>query len=66
MVTHLMTPKEFASFQRVHVQTVREWIRKGAVPVRRTPGGRVRIVVTDPLADEHMCVNVREGERYEP
>jgi len=36
--------KEFAALERVHEQTVRDWIRKGAVTVRRTPGGGLRIV----------------------
>ena len=37
------TVKEYAAKERVHEQTVRLWIRKGAVPVRRTPGGGIRI-----------------------
>lgn len=39
-----LTVKEFAARERVHEQTVRDWIRKGAVPVRRTPGGGIRII----------------------
>jgi DNA-binding transcriptional MerR regulator len=35
---------EFARLERVHPRTVREWIAKGAVEVRRTPGGGIRIV----------------------
>lgn len=38
-----LTIKEFAAQERVHEQTVRRWIAKGAVEVRRTPGGGVRI-----------------------
>jgi len=38
-----LTVKEYAAAQRVHEQTVRLWIRKGAVDVRRTPGGGIRI-----------------------
>ena len=38
------TVKEFASKERVDERTVRRWIVKGAVDVRRTPGGGVRIV----------------------
>lgn len=38
------TVKEYAAKERVHEQTVRLWIRKGAVSVRRTPGGGIRIV----------------------
>ena len=35
--------KEFARLERVTERTVWNWIHKGAVPVRRTPGGGVRI-----------------------
>jgi excisionase family DNA binding protein len=38
-----LTVKEFAASERVDERTVRRWIAKGAVDVRRTPGGRVRI-----------------------
>ena len=38
------TVKEFAAKERVDERTVRRWIVKGAVDVRRTPGGGVRIV----------------------
>lgn len=38
------TVKEFAAKERVDERTVRRWIDKGAVDVRRTPGGGVRIV----------------------
>jgi predicted site-specific integrase-resolvase len=37
------TVKEYATAERVDVKTVRRWIAKGAVPVRRTPGGGLRI-----------------------
>lgn len=36
--------KEFAAKERVTERTVRRWIAKGAVLVRRTPGGGIRIV----------------------
>lgn len=39
-----LTVKEFALVERVTPQTVRQWIRKGAVEVRRTPGGGIRIL----------------------
>lgn len=39
------TVKEFAARERVTERTVRNWIDKGAVPVRRTPGGGIRITV---------------------
>jgi excisionase family DNA binding protein len=38
-----LTVKEYASAERVTPRTVWRWIDKGAVPVRRTPGGGVRI-----------------------
>lgn len=40
---HEFTVKEFARHERVDERTVRRWIAKGAVAVRRTPGGGVRI-----------------------
>jgi DNA-binding transcriptional MerR regulator len=39
-----LTVKEFAAVERVTPQTVRQWIRKGAVEIRRTPGGGIRIL----------------------
>lgn len=38
-----LTIKEFAAVERVDERTVRRWIAKGAVEVRRTPGGGIRI-----------------------
>lgn len=38
-----LTVKEFARVERVDERTVRRWIAKGAVDVRRTPGGGIRI-----------------------
>lgn len=38
-----LTVKELASRERVTVRTVRRWIDKGALDVRRTPGGGLRI-----------------------
>lgn len=38
-----MTVKELAAVERVSERTVWNWIAKGAVNVRRTPGGGVRI-----------------------
>lgn len=34
---------EYAALERVDPRTVRRWITKGAITVRRTPGGGVRI-----------------------
>lgn len=39
-----LTVKEYAARERVTELTVRRWIAKGALDVRRTPGGGVRIV----------------------
>lgn len=47
-----LTVKEFAHRERVHEATVRRWIDKGAVPVRRTPGGGIRIVTGE--RDQHF------------
>jgi predicted site-specific integrase-resolvase len=38
-----LTIKEYAAKERVDERTVRRWIEKGAVKVRRTPGGGIRI-----------------------
>lgn len=38
------TVKEFARRELVTVRTVKRWISKGAVEIRRTPGGGVRII----------------------
>lgn len=38
------TVKRYAEVQGVEERTVRRWIAKGAVEVRRTPGGGIRIV----------------------
>lgn len=40
---HEFTVKEYAQLERVDERTVRRWIAKGAVAVRRTPGGGLRI-----------------------
>lgn len=39
-----LTVKEYAQQERVDERTVRRWIEKGVVRVRRTPGGGVRII----------------------
>lgn len=39
-----LTAKEYAAVERVSVSTVWRWVAKGAVPVRRTPGGHLRII----------------------
>jgi excisionase family DNA binding protein len=39
-VERLMTPEEVAEYLRVHVQTVRGWIRSGTLPARRVAGLR--------------------------
>lgn len=38
-----LTVKEFAHQERVTERTVWNWIAKGAVKIRRTPGGGIRI-----------------------
>lgn len=39
-----LTVKEKAELERVSERTVRRWIDKGAVSVRRTPGGGIRVI----------------------
>lgn len=50
-----LTVKELAASERVTERTVWNWIAKGAVDVRRTPGGGVRIstVQTTKKTDHH-------------
>lgn len=38
-----LTVREYAAHERVSTRTVWTWIQKGAVSVRRTPGGSVRV-----------------------
>jgi len=42
-----LTVKEMAALERVDERTVRRWIAKGAVDVRRTPGGGIRILSSE-------------------
>lgn len=51
---------EFARLERVTPRTVRQWIAKGALTVRRTPGGGVRII--DQRA---VIVSTRESDQPE-
>ena len=46
------TVRECANQHGVTDRTVRNWIRKGAVDVVRTPGGGVRIVVEIVCAED--------------
>lgn len=43
-----MTVRQYAQHEQVTVVTVRRWISKGAIQVRRTPSGGVRIVTAPP------------------
>lgn len=38
------TVSQFAEREQVDERTVRRWIYKGAVQVRKTPGGGIRVV----------------------
>ena len=40
-----LTVKNYANAEGVHERTVRRWIEKGAVTIRRTPGGGIRVVL---------------------
>jgi len=46
--------KEFAERERVTERTVYAWIAKGAVQVRRTPGGGLRILTPQDEADDQL------------
>jgi excisionase family DNA binding protein len=46
-----LTIKEYAAVERVHERTVRRWIEKGALAIRRTPGGGIRI-----LQSSNVCI----------
>jgi excisionase family DNA binding protein len=59
MKPEVFTVKEFAARERVHERTVRRWVEKGAVEVRRTPGGSIRI--TDPHHDNHRASTDNRG-----
>lgn len=53
-----LTVKEYARLERVTRRTVYNWIDKGAVDARKTPGGALRIrvsrvVVFDMQTDEN-------------
>lgn len=38
------TVRQYAVKEQVHPRTVWRWVTKGAVAVRRTPSGRIRIL----------------------
>ncbi len=38
------TIAEYAEHERVDERTVRRWIAKGAILIRKTPGGGIRVV----------------------
>ena len=40
------TVREYARLEKVDPKTVRRWIAKEALVVRRTPGGHIRIIGT--------------------
>lgn len=42
-----MTVREYAQLEQVTERTVWNWIDKQAIVTRRTPGGGVRVVVTE-------------------
>lgn len=47
------TVKELARREQVSERTVRRWIDKQALDVRRTPGGGIRIIERRPLSDDN-------------
>ncbi|MCL4848734.1 MAG: MerR family DNA-binding transcriptional regulator [Acidobacteria bacterium] len=44
LVVRTFTIRKYAALHQVAPSTVRRWIAKGAVVVRRTPGGQIRII----------------------
>jgi predicted site-specific integrase-resolvase len=57
-----LTVKQFARVEQVTERTVRNWILKGAVAVRRTPGGGIRIRTTPSGAPVVILLNSHENE----
>ena len=49
------TVKEYARLERVAPRTVYRWIDNGAVEVRRTPGGGIRVL------DSHATPETRKA-----
>jgi len=45
----VMAPQELADFWRIHVQTIRRDIKKGALKAFRLPGGDIRIRRSDAI-----------------
>lgn len=57
------TVKEYAWLEHVSDRQVRRWIDKGAVTVRRTPGGGIRILLpARHPADRRHLARVCEGD----
>lgn len=59
------TVREYAKYERVTERTVRNWIYKGAVAVRRTPGGGIRIRTTMDGAPVVIRLQSDEKQRKE-
>lgn len=60
------TVKQFASREQVNEKTVRRWIAKGAVQVRRTPGGGVRVVDAFAPSSRVVFLRTSEGNQGQP
>ena len=56
-----LTVKEYAQAERVEERTVWRWIAKGALSVRRTPGGGVRIRRPHPVGVFHLTNSDNQG-----
>lgn len=51
------TVKEYAYLERVDERTVRRWYtEKGALTIRRTPGGGVRIILSSPHPNDRRAM----------
>ena len=42
-----LTVRDYARLEQVTIRTVWNWIGKDAIMTRRTPGGGVRVVITE-------------------
>ncbi len=55
------TVREYADKERVTPRTVFTWILKGAVTIRRTPGGQIRIIEACEQASSAMKFDEERG-----
>lgn len=63
MTVSEFTVRDFARKEQVNVCTVQRWIVKGAVEVRRTPGGGIRIVERRDEQSRAVFFTASDGNR---